>query len=200
MGRPFAALLRITDEFKLEFDFGQKDDEDAEAVDFTGQTPLGACPKCGGRVFEHGMNYVCEHSVGPGKSCTFRSGKIILQQEIPAAQMTQLLATGKTDLFQGFVSSRTNRKFKAYLVRQKDGKIGFEFEARPAKAGDAKSAKTSKAPAAKAAAQPAATASRPARAKSAGKTTAKSTPAAARKPARKAAAKKPAATDDDAAF
>src|SRR3546814_14225546 len=41
MGRPFAALLRITDEHKLEFDFGQKDDEDTEPVDFSGHTPVG---------------------------------------------------------------------------------------------------------------------------------------------------------------
>jgi DNA topoisomerase-3 len=216
MGRPFAALLRITDEFKLEFDFGQKDDEDSEAVDFSGQTALGACPKCGGRVFEHGMNYVCEHSVGPGKSCTFRSGKIILQQEIPAAQMAKLLETGKTDLFQGFVSSRTNRKFKAYLVRQKDGKIGFEFEARApkagaaAKAGSAKpatagttAAKPAKAPAkAPKAKAPARTAARttgpkaaggangkPAKAKSPRKTTGKAT----------TKARKPAPADDDGA-
>ncbi|HEX2519242.1 MAG TPA: topoisomerase C-terminal repeat-containing protein, partial [Castellaniella sp.] len=200
MGRPFAALLRITDEFKLEFDFGQKDDEDSEAVDFSGQAALGACPKCGGRVFEHGMNYVCEHSVGPGKSCTFRSGKIILQQEIPAAQMTKLLETGKTDLFQGFVSSRTNRKFKAYLVRQKDGKIGFEFEARAPKAGAAaKSAdapvKPAKAPAKKAAARTTrakATGSangKPAKAKSSRKTTGKAAPKA----------RKPTPADDDGA-
>ncbi|MFA7475542.1 MAG: DNA topoisomerase III [Castellaniella sp.] len=142
MGRPFAAVLRITDEFKLEFDFGQREDEDAEPVDFSGHTPLGACPKCGGRVFEHGMNYVCERAVGPEKACDFRSGKVILQQEIPAAQMSKLLATGKTDLLDGFVSSRTNRKFKAFLVRQADGKVGFEFEPRPAKAGAKTAAKT----------------------------------------------------------
>ncbi|MGX5658942.1 DNA topoisomerase III [Castellaniella ginsengisoli] len=142
MGRPFAAVLRITDEFKLEFDFGQREDEDAEPVDFSGHTPLGACPKCGGRVFEHGMNYVCERAVGPAKACDFRSGKVILQQEIPAAQMSKLLATGKTDLLDGFVSSRTNRKFKAFLVRQADGKVGFEFEPRPAKAGAKTAAKT----------------------------------------------------------
>ena len=41
----------------------------------------------------------------------------------------QLLATGKTDLLQ-FVSSRTRRPFAAFLVRQGDGKIGFEFEAK----------------------------------------------------------------------
>src|SRR5690606_14883214 len=129
------------------------DDEDAEPVDFSGHTPLGACPKCGGRVFEHGMNYVCERAVGPEKSCTFRSGKVILQQEIPAAQMSKLLATGKTDLLDGFVSSRTNRKFKAFLVRQADGKVGFEFEPRPSKAGAKTAAKTATRTAAKPAAK-----------------------------------------------
>jgi DNA topoisomerase-3 len=34
------------------------------------------------------------------------------------------------DLLRGFVSNRTRRKFSAYLVRQLDGKVGFEFEAR----------------------------------------------------------------------
>src|SRR5258707_15140307 len=43
--------------------------------------------------------------------------------------MQKLLATGKTDLLP-FVSARTRRPFAAYLVRQPDGKIGFEFEAK----------------------------------------------------------------------
>src|SRR3546814_4643969 len=86
MGRPFAALLRITDEYKLEFDFGQKDDEDTEPVDFSGHTSVGTCPKCNNKVYEHGMNYVCEKSVGPEKTCDFRTGKMILQQEISAEQ------------------------------------------------------------------------------------------------------------------
>ncbi|WP_323000118.1 DNA topoisomerase III [Castellaniella sp.] len=199
MGRPFAAVLRITDEFKLEFDFGQKDDEDTEAVDFSGHTPLGDCPKCGGRVFEHGMNYVCEHSVGPNKSCTFRSGKVILQQEIPADQMTQLLATGKTRLFDGFVSSRTNRKFKAYLVRQDDGKIGFEFEARAPKAG-AKAAAGKTAGTAATAAKPAAKTKATAKpaAKKAAKAPAKSTAKASKPSTRKSAAPPP--DDDSPAF
>ncbi|WP_353154919.1 DNA topoisomerase III [Pollutimonas bauzanensis] len=142
MGRPFAALLRITDEFKLEFDFGQNDDNDAEPVDFSAQTSLGPCPKCSSRVFEHGMNYVCEKSVGPEKSCDFRSGKMILQQEISPQQIEKLLTTGKTDLLEGFVSSRTNRKFKAYLAKQDNGKVGFEFEPRPEKPGGKAAGKT----------------------------------------------------------
>ncbi|WP_296000473.1 DNA topoisomerase III [Rugamonas sp.] len=141
MGRPFAAILRIVrDEdisnFKLEFDFGQNDDdENAEAVDFTGQTVLGPCPKCAGGVYEMGLAYVCENSVAKPKTCDFRSGRIILQQEILPEQMVKLLNDGKTDLMPGFVSQRTRRPFKAFLVKGKDGKISFEFEERKAKPG-----------------------------------------------------------------
>jgi DNA topoisomerase-3 len=140
MGRPFAAILKISrDEeiknFKLEFDFGQSndDDENAEGVDFTGQTALGACPKCGGGVYEMGLAYVCEHTVARPKTCDFRSGRIILQQEIMPEQMSKLLNDGKTDLLPGFVSQKTRRPFKAFLVKGKDGKVSFEFEERKAK-------------------------------------------------------------------
>ena len=125
----------INAEFKLEFDFGQRDEEAKEPVDFSAQMALGPCPKCQAPVFEHGMSFICEKSVGPERNCDFRSGKVILQQEISAEQMTKLLATGKTDLLEGFVSNRNNRKFKAYLARGEDGKVSFEFEARPEKVG-----------------------------------------------------------------
>ena len=145
MGRPFAAILKISrDEeiknYKLEFDFGQNadDDENAEGIDFTGQTPLGACPKCGSGVFEMGLAYVCEKTVAKPKACDFRSGRIILQQEILPEQMIKLLNEGKTDLLPGFVSQRTRRPFKAYLAKGKDGKVSFEFEERKAKPGAAK--------------------------------------------------------------
>ncbi len=198
IGRPFAAVLRITDEYKLEFDFGQRDDEDAEPVDFSGHSPLGTCPKCGGRVFEHGMNYVCERAVGPEKSCTFRSGKVILQQEIPAAQMSKLLETGKTDLLDGFVSSRTNRKFKAFLVRQDDGKVGFEFEPRPAKAGakTAAAGKTATKTATKSTAKTASKTAAKSATRTATKTAAKKT-AVKKTAVKKTAAKKVAAAQDD---
>ncbi len=134
MGRPFSAILKLAfdDEiknYKLEFDFGQdQGGEDGEAPDFSDQEPVGACPKCGASVYEHGMSYVCENSVATPKSCDFRSGKVILQQEIAREQMAKLLSEGRTDLLTGFKSSRTGRNFKAYLVKQSDGKIGFEFE------------------------------------------------------------------------
>ncbi|MGI4862131.1 MAG: topoisomerase C-terminal repeat-containing protein, partial [Janthinobacterium lividum] len=51
------------------------------------------------------------------------------QQEMSREQMARLLGPdGRTDLLTGFKSSRTGRNFKAFLVRQKDGSVGFEFE------------------------------------------------------------------------
>ncbi|AKJ69560.1 DNA topoisomerase III [Pandoraea thiooxydans] len=133
MGRPFSAILKLVEDkeagYKLEFDFGQDSgDENGEPPDFSAQEPLGLCPKCGGKVYEHGMRYVCENSVAQPKTCDFTSGKVILQQEISREQFQKLLSDGKTDLLPNFKSSRTGRTFKAYLAKQKDGKIGFEFE------------------------------------------------------------------------
>ena len=210
MGRPFAAILKISrDEdisnYKLEFDFGQSndDDENAEPVDFSGQTPLGACPKCGSGVYEMGLAYVCEKQAARPKACDFRSGRIILQQEILPEQMAKLLNEGKTDLLPGFVSQRTRRPFKAYLAKGKDGKVSFEFEERkgkPAAKSSAKSAADSDtdaaAPARKSAAKTPAvkktaakkTAAKKSATKTASKTAVKAVPKKA--VAKKAAAKK----------
>lgn len=153
MGRPFAAMIKLNAENLPEFDFGNGGAEgEGEEVDFGEQETLGACPKCAARVFEHGMAYVCEKAVGLAKTCDFRSGKIILQQPVERAQMQKLLAGGRTDLLKGFVSSRTKRKFSAYLVRGADGKVGFEFEPRAPKAAPKEDAKKVAAPTKKAAA------------------------------------------------
>jgi DNA topoisomerase-3 len=79
------------------------------------------------------MAYTCEKAVGPGKTCDFRSGRMILQQPIEREQMKKLLATGRTDLLNGFISKK-GRRFKAFLVKNPDGKIGFEFQPRKEKA------------------------------------------------------------------
>ena len=132
-GRPFAAVVRLNDELRPEFDFGQASSlEGEEAPDFSSQEALGPCPKCGARVFEHGMAYTCEKAVGAARSCDFRSGRIILQQPVERDQMKKLLAGGRTDLLTGFVSKK-GRRFKAFLVKTPDGKIGFEFQARTPK-------------------------------------------------------------------
>ena len=177
-GWPFTAEMVIkfdeeTKNYKLEFDFGDdKAEETGELVDFSAQASLGACPKCGGAVFEHGKNYICEKSVPtlaqPTPSCDFKTGQIILQQPIEREQVRKLLETGKTDLLDKFVSMRTRRPFKAMLAWDAEaGKVSFEFA-------------PSKFPPRKTAAKTTA--------KAAGKT-----PAAKKAPAKKAAAKKAAA-------
>ncbi len=134
-GFPFAAVMKLSPEGEAKFDFGNdnKDDENAAPVDFTGKEPLGQCPKCKtGRVFENGMNYVCEHATGKDRKCDFKTGAIILQQPIAKAQIVKLLAEGKTDLLKGFVSKKTGRKFEAFL--KFDGaKVSFEFAPRERK-------------------------------------------------------------------
>ncbi|MEY4758229.1 MAG: hypothetical protein RJA34_3127 [Pseudomonadota bacterium] len=188
-GWPFTAevALKFDEEaknFKLEFDFGddRAAEDSGELIDFGAQDSLGACPKCGSPVFEHGKNYVCEKSVPtlaqPTPSCDFKSGQIILQQPIERSQMQKLLATGKTDELDKFVSMRTRRPFKAMLAWDAEaGKVNFEFAPSkfPPRAGAAKAA-----------------ASRTA-AKTSTKAPAKAAAKSAAKPAVKAAAKTPRA-------
>ncbi len=138
-GWPFTAEMVIkyddeTKNYKLEFDFGDDKNTDGtgEIIDFSAQTSLGDCPKCGAAVYEYGKNYVCEKSVPTmvqaTPSCDFKSGQVILQQPIERAQITQLLTTGKTDLLDKFVSMRTRRGFKAHLAWDAEaGKVIFEF-------------------------------------------------------------------------
>ncbi len=141
-GWPFTAEMVIkfdedTKNYKLEFDFGdEKNADTGETQDFSAQEPLGKCPKCGtehgGMVFELGKNYVCDKSVPTLEqatpSCDFKTGQIILQQPIEREQMVKLLETGKTDLLEKFVSTRTRRAFKAMLAWDAAaGKVSFEF-------------------------------------------------------------------------
>ena len=187
-GWPFTSeiALKYNEEeknWKLEFDFGndKNAEETGEIVDFTGSESLGACPKCGGAVHEHGSNYVCEKAVPtegqPTPTCNFKSGKIVLQQVVEREQIAKLLSTGKTDLLEKFVSNRTRRAFKAFLSwNAEEDKVVFEFEPR-----------TSKFPPRKTPAKYAAGAKT-----AAGKTTGKAA-AKTKAPAKKAAAKKTAA-------
>ena len=192
-GWPFVAeiVLKYSEDdpnWQLEFDFGddKKGEESGELVDFSASEPLGACPKCGGAVHEHGSNYVCIRSVPteqqPTPTCDFKSGKIILQQPVAREQMSKLLETGKTDLLDKFVSMRTRRAFKAFLAWDKEaGKVNFEFA--PSKCPPRKTAAGAPAkgaPAKKAAAKGVAKAA-PAKKAAAKKTPAVKTPKAPRK-------------------
>ncbi len=137
----FTAELKIvfddeTKNYKLEFDFGNKEEsENDEIPDLSQAQSLGACPICSSKVVDIGTKYVCEKAVKTvaqnKPSCSFKMGGIILQQPIDHTQIAKLLQYGKTDLLDKFISNRTRRPFKAFLVwDEKAQKVGFEFEPR----------------------------------------------------------------------
>ena len=147
-GRPFKAYL-VTNEKGVGFEFepraakgpkrGAKSGEPKapEAkIDFTGQEPLGKCPKCGGNVFEVSDAYVCEKSQGDKRPCKFKISKVILQQPIDRAQAAKLLADNKSDLMGKFIS-KAGKPFPAYLVMDDMGKVTFEFPPREGEAAGA---------------------------------------------------------------
>ena len=133
-GFPFESVLRLdraedTGEWGLRFVFDERPEITPAETD--GASVVGTCPICRGRVLDLAEQYVCEHSVGDPRTCTFRVGKTILQRPLKPEEAAVLLAEGRTPLLEGFISKRTNRPFKAYLVwdgRKKS--VGFEFEKR----------------------------------------------------------------------
>ena len=134
MGRPFEAVVKIGDDKKTQFDFGENGFEGEQKIDKEKHESIGLCPVCQkGQVYEMPRAYVCENAIASPKTCTFRLGKTILQREIPKEQAQKLIATGKTDLLPKFISKK-NRPFSAHLTL-KNGKVGFEFaEKKPKKA------------------------------------------------------------------
>jgi DNA topoisomerase-3 len=140
-GRPFKAYL-VAKDGKVGFEFEprapktgkstSKESKPAEPVvklDFTGQEPLGKCPKCGGRIFQSVDQYLCERTQADGKRCTFKLDKIKNGQPIEIDQLQKLLNTRKTDLLSKFIS-RAGKPFAAWLVMSPKGKIEFEFPPR----------------------------------------------------------------------
>jgi len=137
-GRTFEAALVLDKEGKVGFEFpprkgkgasgpgGKKTKEPPPKLDFSGQEPIGKCPKCGGRVFEAETAFYCEKSQLP-RPCSFKINKEILHQTVERAQAAKLLAEKRTDLLSGFVSKRSGKTFRAFLVMQEKGKVGFEF-------------------------------------------------------------------------
>ncbi len=132
IGRKFNAIVKLTDEFKPEFDFGQNGHDQPIEIDKTKHESLGLCPVCQkGQVYVLDRAYACENAVSKEKTCTFRLSKTILQREIPQEQAQKLITTRKTDLLPKFISKK-GRPFSAHL-KLENGKVGFEFAERKPK-------------------------------------------------------------------
>jgi DNA topoisomerase-3 len=132
VGRKFNAIVKLGDEFKPAFDFGENGHDQPVEIDTAKHELLGPCPVCQkGQVYVLDRAYACENAVSKEKTCTFRVSKTILQREIPKEQVQKLITTGKTDLLPKFVSKK-GRPFSAHL-KLENGKVGFEFAERKPK-------------------------------------------------------------------
>jgi DNA topoisomerase-3 len=149
-GRPFKAFLVLTGKKDVGFEFEKREPKTKKErkprapvakIDFSGKESLGKCPTCGGKIFETENSYICERSQADRKPCKFKVSKTILGKGMPKEQAQKLLATGKTDLIDGFISKR-GRPFSAYL-KLKDGKVGFEFPEKTASAKESNPANVS---------------------------------------------------------
>lgn len=133
-GFPFEAELVLRQDedglWKMQFDFGEEVKEDISEDELENAPLLGTCPICGSRVLEMGNAYQCEQNVRDSKKCAFRMGKTILSRPITADEVTELLVNKRTPLLSGFISKRNKRAFKAHLVLNTDGGVGFEFAPR----------------------------------------------------------------------
>jgi len=130
-GKVFSAALILNDKNKVEFVFedltGGK-----EALDFSGQTPVGNSPKDGSPVYEALTAFVSQSFVD-GKDTGIRIAKSILGKTLNAEHIKAMLQGEKTELIKGFRSAKTHRLFDAFLKMDKNGKIGFEFPPMKAK-------------------------------------------------------------------
>jgi DNA topoisomerase-3 len=129
MGRPFTAVVQLDAELKQSFDFGEKPKEANEA-ELAALPELARCDTPEGlRIIRDGGDaYYCELLVNGESKGHLRTGKVILQRQIPLEQVTKMLETGTTDLLPRFISKK-GRPFSAFLKLEK-GKVAFAFEER----------------------------------------------------------------------
>jgi DNA topoisomerase-3 len=126
-GKPFTAVLRLTDADKVEFVFEGGDGEKPEVVN---PEPVGASPVDGSPVFETMTSYMSQTAMDGDDKKGFRIGKAILGKTLDRDNVARMLKGEKTALIQGFQSSKTRRFFDAYLKLSKAGKLEFEFPPR----------------------------------------------------------------------
>jgi DNA topoisomerase-3 len=126
-GKSFTASIKLTDN-KVDFIFANTtDDLDIEGI--KKQQPLGISPVDQTPVYETPAGYMSESALDGNEKKGLKISKIILSRELSPENISQLLASGKTELIKGFISKK-KRPFDAYLLLAKNGKISFEFPPR----------------------------------------------------------------------
>lgn len=88
---------------------------------------LGYCPLCGRPVKENRKAYGCTGY--RDDSCKWAIWKTIAGKSISVKTAGQLINNHRSSLLKGF-TSKSGKKFDAYLILEDDGNVGFDFPAR----------------------------------------------------------------------
>lgn len=118
--KPFAAMLKLTADWKVEFVFAPR--EQADAATLAAAPALKhPCPKCKGTMRALEETFICEK----GDYFFFRtiSGRRMIDVEAD-----YLLQKRKTPVCGGFLSSRTGKSFNAGYKLSKDHKVELFFD------------------------------------------------------------------------
>lgn len=147
--RPFDAGLEIDKKFKVAFVF-DRDEEDME--DLTDDMIIGEMTfdEKVVKIYETEKSYFVPEAKNKKAPNGMKVSKILLQQPISKEDAIKIFQGEKSSLMEDFISNRTKRKFKAFLIYDfNNGRPSFEFPPREAKKKTAK--KTAKKAAKKAA-------------------------------------------------
>lgn len=90
---------------------------------------IGVCPVCGNEIKRFRSFYGCAGYRENG--CRFSLNTVICGKTIPVSQMKKLIAEGKTDVMDGFVSPKSGKSFSA-AFKLENGKAVFDFPPRNA--------------------------------------------------------------------
>ncbi len=127
-GKSFSAVIRFTDQNKVEFVF--ENGADGEKPEIVNPEPLGNSPIDESPVYETVASYLSQTAIDGDAKKGFRLGKVILGKALDRESMQKMLTEGRTGLLKGFQSSKTRRFFDAYLKMTSAGKLQFEFPPR----------------------------------------------------------------------
>ena len=95
MGRKFNAPVKLGEDFKQQFDFGENGAGGPLTIDASRHEVIGVCPICKeGKIYDLENAFVCERTLANPKACTFRVSKTILHREIPRDRWKNRIVNG----------------------------------------------------------------------------------------------------------
>ncbi|MGL1901057.1 MAG: DNA topoisomerase III [Fibrobacterales bacterium] len=130
-GNPFTASIKLSEEYKIAFDFGNNEDDD-DQIDLNAATYVGKSHTDDSEVYQTDTIYISKSQIAKEKT-GLRINRIILGKEITLENMQKMLAGEKTDVIEGMRSTKTKRLFDAFLEFDAKGKIKFSFPPRKGK-------------------------------------------------------------------